>query len=209
MDMITLAMAKAHTDQYFERTEKVLLDVALTDGQYMAASKIGLAEGKTYTVTTDSGTFTSVCKRTSIEDEFGVTEMLTIGNTADFDGVDNGQTYFVMEAIDASYSGALDINGGTHITVVEAATVLAPNHLPGLCLPVVEIANVAAITAVESAALTACIGNPCIIACASDDNRMVFVSNYTFNSNGHQFETIFNTPLVSTDGITWNLYKGT
>jgi hypothetical protein len=78
-----------------------------------------------------------------------------------------------------------------------------PKFIPGAVLPVVEIADVSAITAEESAKLTACIGMPCII---NVNGAVVIVHNYVLEDGVHCFvpttEYAYGA-IVTTDGVTW------
>ena len=130
---------------------------------------INLIAGKTYSVTTDSGSFTAVCKN-----QDGI---LYLGNLSFMiPGIPNdGESFAVMETADAGgvASGAYDFNKGKTLTIAEVTqttTPIDPKYLPGVCLPFVELNTVVSpegteLTAEESAAITA----------ASERNLPIFV----------------------------------
>ena len=155
MDLITLAMAKKYTDSqrigYTERKELASFqltpnaDIGMNMGVSMGA--IGLEVGKTYTVTTDSRSYTAVCKEMS--------GTLLLGN-ANFimDTLDNtGETFCVVEMDDGAglMTVAMDANNGTHMKVsAETIVPIDPKYLPntvvdfdklGLTAPILELFN--------------------------------------------------------------------
>lgn len=131
MDLITLAMAKAYTDNKGGYVEpgKVMWKGKLTatDDRFSAVNfdnPIGLEVGKSYTVTTDSGTYTGISK------EYGNT--IVIGNTAIMGGDDSGESYTVIEALADEPGSVLDFNGGTSATISTHETIhpIDPKFLP-------------------------------------------------------------------------------
>ena len=98
------------------------VDAGLDDGVLvtMALSMIPLVEGKSYAVTTDSGTFTVVCKK--FVDNEGES-ILTLGNLEawldDYTGEGESFVYFEGE-IDGTPMGlGADFNGGTTLIIGE------------------------------------------------------------------------------------------
>ena len=82
-----------------------------------------------------------------------------------------------------------------------------PKYLPGVCLPVVEIADAENLTADENAKLTACIGLPCIIKVTFEGITGCAVAAYQANNGVHNFTlSLFGAmaSYESTDGITWS-----
>lgn len=78
----------------------------------------------------------------------------------------------------------------TRIEFTETIHPIDPKYLPGVCLPVVEIADVTAITATESAAITAAAENglPCVLKWFSDgDNGFVSVFNLLVDEGAYQY----------------------
>ena len=145
---------------------------------------INFIAGKTYSVTTDSGSFTTVCKNHD--------GILYLGNLSFIiPGIPNaGESFVVMETADAGgvASGAYDFNKGKTLTiaeVTETTTPIDPKYLPGVCLPVVELTTVgtssgAALTAEESAKMdeAAALKLPCII------KNPIFTGVYMFTDSG-------------------------
>lgn len=128
MDVVTLSMAKAYTDsQRLAYTEggKIMWDVELvpmegtgfTYFQELNTDQTVLSVGKTYTVTTDSGSFTTVCKEMS-----GVV-FLGNGSILGITGVeDSGENFLV--AVDKDHvMGFFDFNGGSRMEISTAATI--------------------------------------------------------------------------------------
>lgn len=118
---------------------------------------LGFVEGRTYVVTTDSGTFNSVCKKTEDYTFYvGNGALLSLGD-------DTGETYAVAEIVEHDaqpFIVFLDYNGGAKgaVSTVETLHPIDPKYLPGVCLPVVEIATLptadgAVLTEAESAVL--------------------------------------------------------
>lgn len=143
MDMITLAMAKAYTDQKAGYTEpgKAIFNIALTDGSNYDVVVTGkeLTVGETYTVITESGSFSAVCK------DFNGGALL--GNLASINpsGENTGESFAVYVGVDKgeAFGVAVDQNGGSFIKITTPETIhpIDPKFLPGVCLPVVEIAS--------------------------------------------------------------------
>lgn len=133
MDLITLTLAvKKALEELGVKKElgKVLWKGKLEatgDGLSTASldNPIGLEVGKTYTVTTDSGTYTSIAK------EYGNT--IVIGNTAMMGGDDSGESYCIVEAVAGEAGAILDINGGTSATISAPETIhpIDPKFIPG------------------------------------------------------------------------------
>lgn len=101
-----------------------------------------IEEGKVYTVTTDSGSFTSVCKATTLEDN---TALLFIGNGKLFALEDTGESFVISLLADefSTMLYAVDYDNGSHMKIVSEETIhpIDPKFLPGVCLPVVEITS--------------------------------------------------------------------
>lgn len=142
MDILTLAMAKAYTDRKAGYSEpgKVLGSGAIDDGWYEGAPTLGLVLGKTYIVSLDDETYTVVCNDAQ---GFIGFELLD-GYVADSIGVSSGTGWMADGFPDHS-----------HITISTPETIhpIDPKYLPGVCLPVVEIADYTALTDAECAAL--------------------------------------------------------
>lgn len=192
MDLITLAMAKKYTDSqrigYTERKELASFqltpnaDIGMNMGVSMGA--IGLEVGKTYTVTTDSGSYTAVCKEMS--------GTLLLGN-ANFmmDALDNtGETFCVVEMDDGAglMTVAMDANNGTHMTVsAETIVPIDPKYLPGVCLPVVKLTTVVthggvALNEEEIAQFEAVGAQSCIVKCALSYMEMELSCEFVCNT---------------------------
>lgn len=163
MDVVTLSMAKAYTDsQRLAYTEggKIMWDVELvpmegTGFTYFQESNTDqtvLSVGKTYTVTTDSGSFTTVCKEMS-----GVV-FLGNGSILGITGVEDSGENFLVAVDEDHVMGFFDFNGGSRMEISTAATIhpIDPKFLPGVCLPVVELSGAETLTTEEQAQLTAC-----------------------------------------------------
>jgi hypothetical protein len=94
-----------------------------------------IIEGKSYTVTTDSGSYTSVCKKISFGDE----SLLFVGNGKLFGLEDTGESFFVSSQFDVNSYLLIcaDFNSGNHIKAELAETIhhIDPKFLPGVCLP--------------------------------------------------------------------------
>ena len=113
-------------------TTKELLNVSLTEGMYQAEGTIGLVEGKTYTVTTDSGTFEGVCKvETADSDDptiYYIGNMAVIfGDEAD----DTGESYFVAEA-DGVVMAVDGNENGTKLVISDKKPAINPEYLAGV-----------------------------------------------------------------------------
>ena len=137
--------------------QKVLLDVELVPNNVVGtgtfygvedtASNL-LEVGKTYTVTTDSGTYTSVCQSTDATIKYLGNMELLDGNASTANG-----SFLVLLAYEdvAGESNAgwalvcLDGNYGSHMKIVGDETIhpIDQKFLPGVCLPVVEITSAA------------------------------------------------------------------
>lgn len=143
MDVVTLSMAKAYTDsQRLAYTEggKIMWDVELvpmegTGFTYFQESNTDqtvLSVGKTYTVTTDSGSFTTVCKEMS-----GVV-FLGNGSILGITGVEDSGENFLVAVDEDHVMGFFDFNGGSRMEISTAATIqpIDLKFLPGVCLPV-------------------------------------------------------------------------
>lgn len=135
--------------------QKVLLDVELVPNNVVGtgtfygvedtASNL-LEVGKTYTVTTDSGTYTSVCQSTDATIKYLGNMELLDGNASTANG-----SFLVLLAYEdvAGESNAgwalvcLDGNYGSHMKIVGDETIhpIDPKFLPGVCLPVVELST--------------------------------------------------------------------
>lgn len=114
-----------------------------------------LVVGKGYTVTTDSGVFTSVCKTDGL--------YIYLGNMKFFGGEDTGESFVACMAKESVWFFlALDYASGSHMKIVSEETIhpIDQKYLPGVCLPVVELtteptADGVELTAEESAKMDA------------------------------------------------------
>lgn len=98
-----------------------------------------------------------------------------------------------------------------YVSSVEYATevprTIDPKYLPGVCLPVVEIADISELTESENSAVSACIGMPCILK----TQYGTALCSYSFTSNVHMFFGMYAGEacvLVSSDGATWHNSMG-
>ena len=152
MDMITLAMAKKYADSQrlgYVTEVTVMLDADTEIDDDMGGSFVGiepadenmLEAGKSYTVTTDSGTYTAVCS--ALGDSSFV-----VGNAKVFGLVDTGESFGVFLFYESSnwVFLCLDYNGGSHMRVAEVGAVhtIDPKYLPGA-----EIIDMTEATSVE------------------------------------------------------------
>ena len=116
-----------------------------------AVNGIVLELGKSYSVTTDSGTFSAVAKKTAIENM----TLYYLGNIKLLGAEDTGESFLVISAFENEeyYVMCIDYSGGSHMKVETAETIhpIDPKFLPGAVLPVVELTTVAT---AEGAALT-------------------------------------------------------
>ena len=93
-----------------------------------------------------------------------------------------------------------------YISYIEFAETIHPidqKYLPGVCLPVVEIADISRLTESENSAVSACIGMPCILK----TQYGTALCSYSFTSNVHMFFGMYAGEacvLVSADGATWH-----
>lgn len=97
-----------------------------------------------------------------------------------------------------------------YITSIKAETIVPidQKYLPGVCLPVVEIADISAITAEEGAELGKHIGIPVVIKVTIDGTLNCCVFNYTYVDayRTHLYGTTIGTDaviLTSSDGVLW------
>lgn len=154
MDMIALAMAKAYTDSqrlaYATKETKVHLECPKIllggsppnghwdsdNGLFGAEGQpkaITLTNGKTYFVTTESGTFSAICECTYKSFE---TEAVLEGESFRYRVVSSN------DGIDIYFAEATDNNGGNTFIIsgeVETVVPIDPKYLPGVCLPYVEL----------------------------------------------------------------------
>lgn len=89
-----------------------------------------------------------------------------------------------------------------YTSCIKAETIhpIDPKFLPGVCLPVVEIADITAITAEESALLTAAIGSPIVVA--TDTSKIV--CSYAFADDNYVFfGYTMGGNIISVDGTNW------
>lgn len=78
-----------------------------------------------------------------------------------------------------------------------------PKYLPGVCLPVVEIADITAITVEECANLAACMGMPCIISYMG--GMVVEIFNFTLDGPAFVGSMTDKEIVSDNDGVTWSL----
>lgn len=97
----------------------------------------------------------------------------------------------------------------TKATFAETIHPIDPKYLPGVCLPVVEIANIDAITAEESAKLKGAIGMPCIVKIGDDTEGFAEAMAYLGGGDEHLFVNASGAiGFRSTDnGATWILLQ--
>lgn len=123
--------------------EKVLLDDPLAPGDEfgpgtgsMQEGSLGLVVGKTYTITTDSGTYQAVCKKVpDIEANY-------LGNPFLFGLDDTGETFIVVDDNNSEMITAIDFNSGTHIKVSEVTETIHPisdKYLPSGGVKVIDL----------------------------------------------------------------------
>lgn len=230
MDVVTLSMAKAYTDsQRLAYTEggKIMWDVELvpmegTGFTYFQESNTDqtvLSVGKTYTVTTDSGSFTTVCKEMS-----GVV-FLGNGSILGITGVEDSGENFLVAVDEDHVMGFLDFNGGSRMEISTAATIhpIDQKFLPGVCLPVVELstkANIMEAVYLSEADKTAMDdawkkNTPCIISLGVGNMDDVLMSTFTRHSdsgyrafNGifyHSFAGLLAVTLEDNSADSWKI----
>lgn len=79
-----------------------------------------------------------------------------------------------------------------------------PKYLPGVCLPVVEIADITNITAEENAKLTACMGMPIVLVSAGG----ALVCDYSSVEGYLYLNANMGGSIISVDGIYWVFTEG-
>lgn len=206
-DPITYAMAKAYSDSKggYTKTETKVL-ASYTDAEFVEnegggitffpPSVIPLTGGAAYTVEWDGVKYECIAQ----VDE----DMVYLGN---IEMVEDGEPFTVVTFPTDSMVAATQ--GNTHsFTIsqtVETIHPIKPEYLPGVCLPVVEIADLTSITAEENAKLTACIGMP--IVCRFNQNGVSILMSYThFDSHAFAGQIGELSAIIgSEDGVTWAL----
>lgn len=166
---------------------KAIFNIALTDGSNYDVVVTGkeLTVGETYTVITESGSFSAVCK------DFDGGSLL--GNLASINpsGENTGESFVVYVGVEKgeAYGVAVDQNGGSFIKVITPETIVPidPKYLPGVCLPVVELTTMpteegAALSESESAAVQAAFdtGMPCVIKCTIHEDSVAQKTSSVF-----------------------------
>ena len=161
--------------------------------------------GEQYRVIWDGVPYDLVLKEVS-----STSSWLYLGNGKPYGKEDTGEPFCVSVSASYTYGMVADFADNsvtrTHTLkveqVTETITPIDQKYLPGVCLPVVEIAYIEALSEAEQAKLTACIGMPIILK----TEFFTLVANYLY-INVHSFvgvfsaETVFN--IVSEDGVTW------
>lgn len=160
-----------------------------------APCNAGLISGSTYTVKLDSGEYYCVGKSTQIEG-YGVVNY--IGNAALLFGSDvaedTGELFaaFTLQVGNGFIIVAGDEGGGTHATITgEKIYKIDPKYIPGLYVPLVEIADPNALTDEDKAKLNACIGSPICFKASSNGATAAVLMSYIGQNDGIQ---IFEAP---------------
>jgi hypothetical protein len=196
------------------KNETILAEVVLAENPeapgvtvYQGSDKLGLVVGKTYTVHLDSGSYKTVCK------DFGGGLLLGNGAIVGSDSFASDESFAVgeMGADGQSMCIIVDANNGKTASVSAITETIVPidqKYLPGVCLPVVEIADISAITAEEGAELGKHIGIPVVIKVTIDGTLNCCIFNYTYVDayRMHLYGTTIGTDaviLTSNDGVSW------
>lgn len=169
MDLVTLAMAKAYTDQkagYAEKTSKIFFpETALEAGENPIPSAVGLTAGGNYKVMFNGTqySYTAVAFETQLGDTVG------IGNLSFVEaGEDTGESFGIFSvAYEGQYLIAfMTMEAATVAIYEETETVhtIDPKFIPGAVLPVVELttmptADGAQLTEAETAQLAYAVAN--------------------------------------------------
>lgn len=218
MDMITLAMAKAYSDSkggYTKTAEKAVLpeiSVSPTEGTYMLDCILEV--DKQYTVNLNGEKYK--CKSVGEDmDGNGTSDVVMLGNARLVFGMgyEDGEPWgiaYVPGDFTALAHKDGDI-GPITISISEEVETIVPidqKFLPGVCLPVVEIADISAITAEEGAELGKHIGMPVVIKVTIDGTLNCCVFNYTYVDayRTHLYGATIGTDaviLTSSDGVLW------
>jgi hypothetical protein len=108
------------------------------------------------------------------------------------------------------YSISAQLDEGANVTLDfgERIVPIDQKYLPGVCLPVVEIVDISAITAEEGAELGKHIGIPVVIKVTIDGTLNCCIFNYTYVDayRMHLYGTTIGTDaviLTSSDGVSW------
>lgn len=234
MDILTLAMAKAYTDSKggYDNSYSMTFD-GNTEGKVMIPLMNGVSFVKVSNKVLSKeellgATYVSFDGKTIVIAEKNIFDNSAVGATTQFFGVmaDN-----MTDAPVIVSSKACTINfGGVPVTVPNDGTyfiyimmgsamyvsslsneTIVPidqKYLPGVCLPVVEIADISAITAEEGAELGKHIGMPVVIKVTIDGTLNCCVFNYTYVDayRTHLYGTTIGTDaviLTSSDGVSW------
>lgn len=174
MDIVTLAMAKAYTDQkagYSKTEELCFLREVMTKSELFSdvEMELPLVPGETYIVTIDGVEQEYVCKEEEGAIYLGDPSFMLsfLDSTGDIFGL-------VVDAHPYAYIASMD--GKAHTISVyqkkETIHTIDPKFIPGAVLPVVELSTTitdgAVFTEEESAQLAAVMGMPCIIKASLD-----------------------------------------
>jgi hypothetical protein len=206
---------------------KVIVDTELPDILDSATQATGISAkgnefevGKNYTVTTDSGTYLTVCKKIIVDEQ----ELIMLGNAVVWGMEDTGEPFIILLFYEDEQwlIGCIDFNCGTHMTVSTAETIhtIDPKFLPpssGGGLPVVELTtlptpNGAELTFDEWKQIYDLNGMPCILLCTVYDGSdtipfRIVASSFTLAGNVHYMAvSSLGTLEIAQSSKGWKFY---
>ena len=204
---------KSERAYLLEETEIVAQD---SDGYYfygVAPAIVTIPENKSFTVAYDGVTYECTAVTANVN---AMVTGVFIGNLSlEYMGDDTGEPFLIM-FLAANNSNLFTVKApGTHTVAIytqtETITPIDPKYLPGVCLPVVEIADFTALTEAEQAKLTACIGMPIVLKCELGPGVPVaVVMTYGFTGE-HQFVGQIGGGKIDAtliDGEEWHISIG-
>lgn len=179
----------------YTKPGKTVFTAELNGGLYGGVGAIALQGNESYVVTTDKDKFEATCVEVHAS---GNVTLRWVGNghlALPSNLYDTGESFCVYYADQNGTitHGAIDANGGSHITVSLPETVhtIDPKYLPGICLPVVEITTPLSadfsnttvqstiLNETDTAAIKAALGLPCLyVFWLGAKNATIFSPNF-------------------------------
>ena len=219
MDMITLAMAKAYSDSkggYVKPGEVIAFDGNTNGKEIFADTDMGLSLVK---VSDKFYDLSKVNRIVATDPATGEKQDIPFSafteNGESLAGGFAGETYVISTDGTGDNMGFLTpgtwvLEKGIYISRVEFAETIVPidqKYLPGVCLPVVEIAEYAADIATEvNTKLTACIGTPIVLKVGSATGTVTVLLMHYQYADRHMFYATAGEGVIiisSEDGVTW------
>lgn len=210
MDILTLAMAKAEVDTLkksggvgYSDAEVIFpstkLELVEEDGTYIWAPvnvPFKLIAGQYYKVIWNGAEYNI----TGIGFNDGGTPGVILAHPDELFFI----VYVVMDGEEQLFCHANEPTV-TMSVIAETIRTIDKKYLGDGVLPVVEIADINAITDAESMALIACVGNPIIIKSSDSSGSLACPFSYMYASGVHHYSGYCGTYLTirSTDGATW------